>query len=77
MAALEGLFAEDVAPYSNDAGMVRATRITVLVERKPRSSLRPSHFWKDVKVSRLKTKGQSSVLIFRNGSAVALLTVEA
>ena len=78
MAALEGLFAEDVASIADGGGMVRAARVPVLGrERVAKFIAAVSHFWQGVTVEWIEANGQAAVLILRDGSVVALATVNA
>jgi RNA polymerase sigma-70 factor (TIGR02957 family) len=79
MAALEGLFAEDVTSYSDGGGMVRAARVPVCGRERVAkfiSSL-AAHFWTGVTLQWMEVNGQSSVLILRECAAVALATIDA
>src|SRR5262249_20053188 len=79
MAALEGLFAEDVASYSDGGGMVRAARIPVFGrERVARFIAAVSaHFSTGVTLQWADVRGQAAVLMFRDGPRVALSTIDA
>src|ERR1700722_1090548 len=77
MAALEGLFAEDVTSVADGGGLVRAARVPVSGrERVAKFIAAVSHFWNGVTVEWVETNGQSAVLILRDGSVVALATVD-
>jgi RNA polymerase sigma-70 factor (TIGR02957 family) len=77
MAALEGLFAEDVTSVADGGGLVRAARVPVSGrERVAKFIAAVSHFWKGVTVEWVETNGQSAVLILRDGSVAALATVD-
>jgi RNA polymerase sigma-70 factor (ECF subfamily) len=76
MAALEGLFAEDVISTSDGGGLVRAARVPVVGrERVAKFIATAAHFWKGVKLAWIETNGQASVLVSRDG--VADTTIDA
>src|SRR2546421_422084 len=79
MAALENLFTEDVASYSDGGGLVRAARVPVSGRQRVAKFIASlaSHFWTGVTVKWAEVNGQSSVLILRDGAAVALATIDA
>ncbi|HEX6880902.1 MAG TPA: RNA polymerase sigma-70 factor [Terriglobales bacterium] len=78
MAALEGLFAEDVVSTSDGGGIVRAARVPVCGrERVARFIATAAHFWNGVTLAWAETNGQASVLVSREGSLVALTTIDA
>lgn len=77
---LEALFATDVASYSDGGGKVRnASRIPVFGQIRVAKYVAAfaSHFWSGVTIDWVDANGRSSVLISRNGTAVAWLTVSA
>ena len=80
LAKLEGLFAEDGVSYSDGGGVVRtAARAPVsgrsLVARFVATFA--SHFWTGITVRWIETNGQGSVLLSRDGVAVAFATIDA
>ena len=79
MAALEGLFAEDVTSYSDGGGMVRAARIPVFGRERVAKFIAAvaRHFYNGVTLSRAEVNGQSAGIILRNGNVVALATIDA
>jgi len=79
MAALENLFTEDVASYSDGGGLVRAARVPVSGRQRVAKFIASlaSHFWTGVTVKWAEVNGQWSVLILRDGAAVALATIDA
>lgn len=79
LAALEGLFAEDVVSYSDGGGVVRAARIPIAGRERVAKfiSAFASHFWTGVTLTWVQTNGQSSVLISRDGVPVTLATINA
>jgi RNA polymerase sigma-70 factor (TIGR02957 family) len=80
MVALEGLFAEDVVSYSDGGGIVRtASRAPVSGRERVAKFIAAfaSHFWTGVTLARVETNGQASVLMSRDGVAIALATIDA
>ncbi len=78
LAALEGLFAEDVVSYADGGGIVRAARVPVSGrERVAKFIAVASHFWTGVELAWVETNGQAAVLISRDDVPVALATVDA
>jgi RNA polymerase sigma-70 factor (TIGR02957 family) len=78
MAALEGLFAEDVVSTSDGGGIVRAARVPVAGrERVAKFIATASHFWTGVQLAWVETNGQAAVLVSRDGVPVALTTIDA
>src|SRR3984957_1104039 len=77
MAALEGLFAEDVVSVADGGGLVRAARFPVCGRARVAKFIAAvSHFWKGLTVEWVEANGQAAVLILRDGSVVALATVD-
>jgi RNA polymerase sigma-70 factor (ECF subfamily) len=75
---LESLFAADVASYSDGGGAVRdASRIPVFGRTRVAKYVAAfaTRFWSGVRVDWVDANGGPSVLISRNGSVVAWLTV--
>jgi RNA polymerase sigma-70 factor (TIGR02957 family) len=79
MAALEGLFAEDVVSYSDGGGFVRAARVPVAGRERVAKFIAAvaSHYWDGVTLAWVEANGQDSVLILRDGEPVGLVTTEA
>lgn len=80
LVALEGLFSEEVVSYSDGGGVVRtAARAPVSGRERVAKFIASfaSHFWNGMTLSWAETNGQASVLISRNGIAVALATIDA
>ncbi|AHH99105.1 RNA polymerase sigma-70 factor [Kutzneria viridogrisea] len=79
LAALEELFAADVVSYSDGGGVVRASRIpvrgSVTVAKYVRAFA--ERFWEGVEVSWATVNGDSAVLLRREGTTFAVLTVAA
>lgn len=78
MAALEGLFAEDVISYSDGGGMVRAARLPVFGRERVAKFIASvaRHFYNGVTLSRTEVNGQPAGLILRNGNVVSLATID-
>ncbi len=80
LAALEGLFAEDVVSYSDGGGIVRtAARAPVSGRARVARFIAAfaSHFWTGMTLAWVETNGQSSVLISRDSIPVAYATIDA
>ena len=78
MAALEGLFAEDVVSTSDGGGIVRAARVPVVGrERVAKFIAAAAHFWNGVTLAWIEANGQAAVLVSRDGVPVALTTIDA
>jgi DNA-directed RNA polymerase specialized sigma24 family protein len=80
MVALEGLFAEDVVSYSDGGGIVRTAARAPMSGRERVAKFIAafaSHFWTGVTLARVETNGQASVLISRDGVAIAFATIDA
>lgn len=76
---LERLFAEDVVSYSDGGGVVRASRIPVRGRVTVAKFVRAFHtaFWPGVEVIEADSNGQPSVLLAKEGTVFAVLTVVA
>ncbi|MEU1205331.1 RNA polymerase sigma-70 factor [Nocardia sp. NPDC005825] len=77
---LEALFATDVASYSDGGGKVRgASRIPVVGRTRVARYVAAfaSHFWTGATIDRVDANGRASVLLSRDGSPFAWLTVGA
>jgi RNA polymerase sigma-70 factor (TIGR02957 family) len=79
MTALENLFAEDVASYSDGGGFVRAARVPVIGRGRVAKFVASvsAHFWNGVTVEWTESNGQACVLMLREGKVVTLTTIEA
>jgi len=79
LAALENLFAQDVASYADGGGMVRAARIPVIGRERVAKFVASfsSHFWTGMTLEWTEVNGQPAVLMIRDGKVVTLATVEA
>ena len=79
IAALEGLFAEDVVSYSDGGGVVRtAARAPVSGRERVAKFFASfaSHFWTGMTLAWVETNGQAAVLISRDDVPVALGTID-
>src|SRR5258707_6031129 len=78
MAALEGLFAEDVVSYSDGGGFVRAAGVPVCGRKRVATFMAAISrwCWKGVTLDWVETNGQASVLILRDGVPIGL-TIDA
>ncbi len=79
LAALERLFASDVVSYSDGGGVVRAAQKPVAGRERVAKfiSAFSSHFWTGVTISFVEANGQGCMLMSRDGSFVALATIDA
>ena len=78
MAALEGLFAEDVVSYSDGGGLVRAAGVPVSGRKRVAAFIAAvsTWCWKGVTLDWVETNGQAAVLIVRDGVPIGL-TIDA
>jgi len=77
MAALEGLFAEDVVSYSDGGGLVRAAGVPVTGRKKVATFIAAvSWCWKGMTIDWVETNGQAAVLIWCDGVPIGL-TIDA
>jgi len=74
MAALEGLFAEDVVSYSDGGGLVRAAGVPVVGRKRVATFIAAvsTWCWKGVTIDWVETNGQPAVLILRDGVPIGL-----
>jgi RNA polymerase sigma-70 factor (TIGR02957 family) len=80
LAALEGLFAEDVVSYSDGGGVVRtAARAPISGRERVAKFIATfaTHFWTCITLSSIVANGQASVVLSRVGILVALATIDA
>jgi RNA polymerase sigma-70 factor (TIGR02957 family) len=80
LAALEGLFAEDVISYSDGGGIVRtAARAPVSGRERVARFIAAfaSHFWIGITIRWVESNGQASVLLSRDGFPIAFATIDA
>jgi RNA polymerase sigma-70 factor (ECF subfamily) len=78
MAALEGLFAEDVVSYSDGGGLVRAAGVPVSGRKHVATFIAALSrwCWKGVTLDWVETNGQTTVLVLRDGVPFGL-TIDA
>jgi len=78
MAALEGLFAEDVVSYSDGGGLVRAAGVPVVGRKRVATFIAAvsTWCWKGVTIDWVETNGQPAVLILRDCVPIGL-TIDA
>src|SRR6201993_1262097 len=78
MAALEGLFAEDVVSYSDGGGLVRAAGVPVSGRKRVATFIAAisTWCWKGVTLDWVDTNGQAAVLLLRDGVPIGL-TIDA
>ena len=76
---LERLFAEDVVSYSDGGGVVRASKFPVVGRTRVAKFVRAFHvpFWNGVTVEEAHVNGQPSMLLSKEGTTFAVLTVVA
>ena len=79
LAALEGLFSEDIVSYSDGGGIVNAARVPIVGRERVAKFIAAFawHFWKGLTLAWVKANGQESILISRNGEPVTLVTTDA
>ena len=79
VAELEGLFASDIVSTSDGGGFVRAARIPVVGSERVAKFIAAvaAPFWRGVKLTWVQANGQACVLMSRDGTVVALVTIEA
>ncbi|WP_308798918.1 RNA polymerase sigma-70 factor [Agromyces silvae] len=77
LAALERLFAEDVVSYSDGGGAVRASKFPVHGRLTVAKYVRAfhTHFWEGVAIDAAELNGQPAVLLSKEGTVFAALTV--
>jgi len=74
---LERLFAEDVVSYSDGGGLVRASKFPVVGRERVAKFIRAfhTHFWDGVDLTETETNGQPSVVLSREGTTFAVVTL--
>ncbi|KQX07686.1 MULTISPECIES: RNA polymerase sigma-70 factor [unclassified Leifsonia] len=77
LVGLEHLLAEDVVSFSDGGGVVRASKFPVVGRQRVAKFITAfhSHFWAGVDSIEANTNGQASVLLSKEGSIFAVLTV--
>jgi RNA polymerase sigma-70 factor (TIGR02957 family) len=76
---LERLFAEDVVSYSDGGGVVRASKFPVVGRTRVAKFVRAfhTHFWDGAAIVESDVNGQPSVILSKDGTAFAVVTVVA
>ena len=76
---LERLLAEDVVSYSDGGGMVRASQYPVVGRMRVAKFVRAfhTHFWIGVETTEADVNGQPSILISKEGTTFAVLSLVA
>lgn len=76
---LERLFAEDVVSYSDGGGVVRASKFPVRSRAVVAKYIRAfhTHFWVGVEVTEAEVNGRPSMLLSKEGTTFAVLTLVA
>ena len=79
LAALEGLFSEDIVSYSDGGGIVNAARVPVVGRERVAKFITAFawHFWRGLTLAWVEANGQQSILISRDNEPVALVTTDA
>lgn len=80
MAALEGLFADDVVSYSDGGGVVRTAARAPVQGRERVAKFYASfasHFWTGMTIDWVEANGQMSALLSHNGIPAAFSTIDA
>lgn len=79
IAALENLFVEDIVSTSDGGGAVNAARIPVVGRARVARFIAAfaSKFWEGTDVAWIEANGQTSLLLSRGETVLALLTVDA
>lgn len=77
--ALVELLAADVVSYSDGGGLARATKIPVIGRDHVSKFVRAFHtrFWVDATITWVEVNGRAAVLLQRDGTSYALVTVSA
>jgi RNA polymerase sigma-70 factor (ECF subfamily) len=77
LAVLEGLFASDIASYSDGGGLMRAAQKPLVgrVRVVKLMAALASNFWTGVTLEVIEANGQAAVLIWRGGVVAALATI--
>jgi RNA polymerase sigma-70 factor (TIGR02957 family) len=74
---LEQLLAEDVVSYSDGGGVVRASKFPVIGRERVARFVRAfhTHFWNGVDITEVDTNGQASVMLSKDGTTFAVVTL--
>jgi RNA polymerase sigma-70 factor (ECF subfamily) len=79
LSTLESMFAADIVSISDGGGVATAARLPVIGRQRVARFIEAfsGHFWKGVTLTWLEANGQPSVLIARDGNALALAAITA
>lgn len=79
LSALQGLFASDIVSYSDGGGLARAARVPIAGRQRVAQFIAAvaSHFWLDTKLLWREMNGQASVIVWRDGAIIAIVTIDA
>jgi RNA polymerase sigma-70 factor (ECF subfamily) len=74
---LERLLSEDVVSYSDGGGVVRASKFPVVGRQRVAKFVRAfhTHFWNGVDITESDTNGQASVMLSKEGTTFAVITL--
>ncbi|MGW9630120.1 RNA polymerase sigma-70 factor [Agromyces sp. NPDC055520] len=74
---LERLLSEDVVSYSDGGGVVRASKFPVVGRGRVAKFVRAfrTHFWDGVDITEAETNGQAAVLLSKEGTTFAVITL--
>ena len=74
---LEHLLSEDVVSYTDGGGVVRASKFPVVGRERVAKFIRAfhTHFWNGVEITEADTNGQASVMLSKDGTTFAVITL--
>ena len=74
---LEQLLSEDVVSYTDGGGVVRASKFPVVGRERVAKFVRAfhTHFWNGVDITEADTNGQASVMLSKDGTTFAVITL--
>lgn len=74
---LERLLSEDVVSYTDGGGVVRASKFPVVGRERVAKFVRAfhTHFWNGVDITEADTNGQASVMLSKDGTTFAVITL--
>ncbi|HEY9308182.1 MAG TPA: RNA polymerase sigma-70 factor, partial [Microbacterium sp.] len=74
---LERMLAEDVVSYTDGGGVVRASKFPVVGRERVAKFVRAfhTHFWNGVDITEADTNGQASVMLSKDGTTFAVITL--
>jgi len=77
--ALESILTSDVVSYSDGGGAVRAARVPIVGRPRVAKFISPvaSHFWTGATLAWVEANGQTSMVMSRDGSIAAIITIAA